>query len=238
VRIRHPQTRSALAAEYVLGTLKGAARQRFERELLSGPALKAEVEVWQARLVPLTDAVEPATPPRRVWQAIEARIQGRARPSGLWHSLAFWRGMSALCVSAMLALVIVLTQGPANLLEKKERMVVVMSDSRAQPMMTVTWPMHGDDGKLRIRVIGHQEMAPDTAWELWMLPDPKGKPRSLGLITTHETQEVSLPPGLMPAVNAAWGMAMSVEPKGGSPTGVPSGEVLYSGQCTKLQGKQ
>ena len=67
-----------------------------------------------------------------------------------------------------------------------------------------------------------------------MMPQGGGKPTSLGLITTHETQDVDIPSYLMPAINAAWGMAMSVEPKHGSPTGTPSGPVLYSGQCTRI----
>jgi anti-sigma-K factor RskA len=77
-------------------------------------------------------------------------------------------------------------------------------------------------------------MAPDTAWELWMLPGGDAPPRSLGLITTHETQYVELPAEVVRLLNGAAGMAMSVEPRGGSPTGKPTGPVLYSGRCVQI----
>ena len=83
-------------------------------------------------------------------------------------------------------------------------------------------------------MIGHAEMAPDTAWELWMLPDGNKPPRSLGLINTHETQVVDLPEDLRGLLNRAAGMAMSLEPAGGSKTGAPTGPVLASGKCVKI----
>jgi anti-sigma-K factor RskA len=87
--------------------------------------------------------------------------------------------------------------------------------------------------RVRIRVLGHADMAPDTAWELWALPEG-GKPVSLGLIGTHETQTMMLPPRLAHIIDAARGMAMSVEPKGGSPTGLPTGPVLYQGPRIRI----
>jgi len=227
--------RDALAAEYALGTLQGQARRRFERVLKDDPELRAQVTLWQERLHPLGAAVEPVKPPQRVWKFIEARIQGRARPSGLWHNLPFWRWLSVASAGAVVLLVAYVGVWLPKVEATKEYMVVVMSDQQSRPVMTVSWPMKARGStKLRIRVIGHQEMAPDTAWELWMLPGGEHKPRSLGLITTHETQQVAIPAGLEAAVNTAWGMAMSVEPKGGSPSGLPTGPVLYSGQCTKI----
>jgi anti-sigma-K factor RskA len=101
--------------------------------------------------------------------------------------------------------------------------------------MAVSW--QADDRgerRVRIRVLGHAEMAPETAWELWMLPGGDRAPVSLGLITTHETQSMRVSPQLAAQINAAWGLAMSVEPKGGSPTGLPTGPVLYKGQLTRL----
>jgi anti-sigma-K factor RskA len=114
-------------------------------------------------------------------------------------------------------------------------MVVVMEDQFQQPRITVSWDMRDSGRKrVRVRVVGHQTMAPDTAWELWMLREGDQRPVSLGLITTHETQDVVLPQELSAAVNAAAGLAMSVEPKGGSPTGIPTGPILYKGLCTRL----
>lgn len=67
--------------------------------------------------------------------------------------------------------------------------------------------------------------------ELWALPRD-GKPKSLGLVGAErallrlaDTAERSL--GNVPA------LAISLEPQGGSPSGQPTGPVLYSGPCVK-----
>jgi anti-sigma-K factor RskA len=100
--------------------------------------------------------------------------------------------------------------------------------------MTASWePAQRGGRTVRIRVIGHAEMGPNTAWELWMLPRDDQKPVSLGLITTHETQVVKIPQSLAAKLDDARGLAMSVEPDGGSPTGVPTGPVLYAGDCVR-----
>lgn len=230
---RNDALREALAAEYVLGTLRGPARRRFERSLASDVALRAQVQAWQERLAPLDAGLEPVQPHERVWRGIEARIQPKQQQGATswWDSVRFWRG--AAFAGFLAAGVFAITL--AVLLPRQpEMMVVVMSDQRDEPAMTVSWRVEDRGQKrLRIRVLGHAEMAPDTAWELWALPEG-GKPVSLGLISTHETQMMMLPPRLADIVNAAQGLAMSVEPRGGSPTGLPTGPVLYQGLCTKI----
>jgi len=232
VKYHTEELRDALAGEYALGTLQGRARRRFERSLKDDPDLRRRVSAWQARLAPLNAAVEPIQPPARVWHEISRRIGAQRRGrSGIWNSLGFWRGATLASATAALILVAALFA----IVPPPETMVVVMADKADQPMITVSWRTESvGEKKLRVRVIGHQTMDPDTAWELWMLPGEGTQPVSLGLITTHETQTVAVPERLAKTINAAWGMAMSVEPKGGSPTGVPTGPVLYRGQCTRL----
>lgn len=77
-------------------------------------------------------------------------------------------------------------------------------------------------------------MAPGTEWELWMLPPGKGAPVSLGLITTDADQVMKIKPAMAGKMDGACGIAMSVEPKGGSPTGAPTGPVIFKGQCVKI----
>jgi len=225
--------RDALAAEYALGTLRGRARQRFQRWLASDARLRRRVEAWQERLVSLDEDLEPVQPPRRVWTNIERRIGGAPARSGLWHNLGFWRGATFASTLAALGLMMMLALNRA--VAPEDTMLVVMQDEDNQPKITASWNVDDRGRKqMRVRVIGHATMDPGTAWELWMLPEGDAKPVSLGLINTHETQDVIVPPELAEAINAAKGLAMSVEPEGGSPTGLPTGPVLYQGQCTRL----
>ena len=77
------------------------------------------------------------------------------------------------------------------------------------------------------------EARPDNAFELWLLPADKSKPISLGLLpqqgnaVVKVTDEVAL-------LLASSGLAVSLEPLGGSPTGQPTGAVLYQGKLSQI----
>jgi anti-sigma-K factor RskA len=175
-------------------------------------------------------------PPARVWQMIRARLKFEPAPrGGFWESLSFWRVSSFASALLSLALIVMVVLPKPETPVEAGRMVVVMNDlATKRPAMTASWePGQGGGRLLRIRVIGHAEMAPNTAWELWMLPGGDQKPVSLGLITTHETQVVRIPQALAARLDAAQGLGMSVEPAGGSPTGLPTGPVLYAGETIK-----
>ena len=77
-------------------------------------------------------------------------------------------------------------------------------------------------------------MASGTAWEMWMLPGGKAAPVSMGLIGIDRDQVMKITPALAGRMGDAWGITMSVEPAGGSPTGAPTGPVIFKGQCVKI----
>jgi anti-sigma-K factor RskA len=233
MRLQNDRLRSALAAEFVLGTMPARARARFRTLLRSDPRLRRAVSEWERQLTPMAEALPEAAPPARIWRNIERRLFGRAKPGGLWTTIEFWR-LSTLA-AGLVALAIGLYSLGLREPVDSGRMVTVMTDVATQaPAMTVSWTADLPGRRaLRIRVIGHAEMAPDTAWELWMLPGPDKAPVSLGLISTHEAQILVIPEALARTLDQAWGLAMSVEPRAGSPTGLPTGPVLYKGQCVR-----
>ena len=236
MRFTDETLRDKLAAEYVLGTMSARARRRFEIHLRGNPQLRHAVARWESRLSPLTDALPAIEPPARVWQAIKSRLKfGQAARAGFWESLSFWRVSSFASGVLALALIVMVVVPKPETSPDAGRMVVVMNDlATKKPAMTASWEPGQNGGRsLRIRVIGHAEMAPNTSWELWMLPGGGQNPVSLGLITTHETQIVKIPEALARRLDAANGLAMSVEPAGGSPTGLPTGPVLYAGESIK-----
>ena len=232
---RNPELRDKLAAEYVLGTLRGQARTRFQSLLRYEPDLRRRVGEWEARITPLALAAGEIAPPTRLWQALSRRIAGTARGAGWSASLAFWRGLAV--TSTAFALILATFIGMAPRPEPPMAMVAVMNDDNGQPAMVVSWPPMKAmrDPHLRVKVVQeHPTMSAGTSWEMWMLPPGKAAPVSLGLITTDVDQVMKLKPALAARMDGAWGVAMSIEPAGGSPTGAPTGSVIFKGQCVKI----
>lgn len=210
-----------LAAEYVLGTLRGAARARFERWLVSGAAgeqasLRAAVRRWEDRLAHLADGVAPVDPSPRVWREIARRTQPRQAPTA-------WRSWAAAAGIALVALGTWLWSGreaPANW----QAAAQIADASRPADL----WRIDVDDrgARLRARAVVPYEASSDVAHELWALSPSGGAPVSLGLLPQDGEVVRELTPAQRAALAAATQLAVSREPAGGSPTGAPTGPVL------------
>ena len=100
MNVHSPPLSDQLAAEYVLGTLHGPARRRFERLLSAHPALQRAVSDWERRLNRLAAASVPVPPPPPVWKDLERRLFPAEPRRRWWDSLAFWRGLAAAGVLA------------------------------------------------------------------------------------------------------------------------------------------
>ena len=72
-----PELLDRLAAEYVLGTLRGPARRRFGQLLRELPVAQDAVAAWEAQLNRLSSVVPATAPPKRVWDAIAERTGTR-----------------------------------------------------------------------------------------------------------------------------------------------------------------
>lgn len=222
----------ALASEYVTGTLRGPARRRFETLLPSHPTLQRAVRDWQARLMPLTVAVAPEAPPPAVWRGIEQRLWPAmaAAPAQLpwWRRLAFWRMASAFAsVAAVSFAVLLANPGPA-----RAPVVVVLQGTGVGGLAANTFvaSVSGDGRALVAQPLQPVSLQADRVLELWSVP-PEGAPRSLGLIAASGTtvlRRERLPASLLQGGTAA--LAVSIEPPGGSPTGAPTGPVVYAGK--------
>lgn len=226
VNYENPQLRELLAGEYVLGTLSGSARTRFERLMREDARLRDVVTKWEERLGPLTEAVPAIAPPKRVWTEIERRTAPAAR-AGLWQRVGFWRPAALLATAFTVALAVAvyvgIEQRPA---QTRTEYVAVLSDQQAQP----TWLVSAADFEhIIVKSLKAPPADAEHAYELWLLPGGDKPPRSLGLLPESGSKTVNVPAELRTAMAIGKVFAVSVEPKGGSPTGLPTGPVLYTG---------
>ena len=215
----------ALAAEYVLGTLRGRARRRFEAIAAADLAVGRILARWEAELTPLAERLAPVAPPARVWKAIEARIDAAAaRPAAPPAGLGFWRalGMVSAGLAAVLAVAFL---GFAPRPEAEPLFVAVLTAPDSSPHMVVS--MHEPD-LLRVRTVKPWTGTEGKSLELWVLPK-SGAPRSLGLVSNAPGDTLIRITAADPRVRDANALAVSLEPPGGSPTRSPTGPVLGSG---------
>jgi anti-sigma-K factor RskA len=223
-----PELADRLAAEYVLGTLRGPARRRFQTLLEAHPALRSAVRRWEAQLAPLSDSVAPVAPPERVWAGVEARLFGAtplATPTGWWHTLGLWRGLSALATAATLALVFVVTRVPPP----QPPIIVVLAtnpETAAISNASFVASLSADGRALVLKPLNAPTLTSAQALELWSVP-AQGGPRSLGLVRADQVTTLLLQAGVQRSTAA---FAVSIEPAGGSPTGAPTGPIVSLGR--------
>jgi anti-sigma-K factor RskA len=210
-----------LAGEYVLGVLDPDMVREIEAALPHHAELSRAIAFWQKRLQPLTALARPAEPPAGLWEQIERRLAAPAAPAGagLWRSLALWRvaAAAALAVAAALAFYIAVAPPPAG----PTYVAVLHAPQQAQPAFVATGGRNG----LLLRAVAEAAPPGDRGFELWAIA-PGAKPQSLGIIPADGRIELGRLP---PSLGAGTVLAISIEPKTGSPTGQPTGPVVFSG---------
>ncbi|SMG60349.1 anti-sigma factor [Paraburkholderia susongensis] len=222
-------------AEYALGLLDAAERGAIEEAMRHDPDLAANVARWQNRLMPLNEDIAefPASP--QVWARIQSEL-GFARSAphpprvGLWENLRLWRviGIGASIVAAALAIVSIVPLGrpPVTAPGGHDYMVasIVREDGASG------WTATVDVQRARMVVVPANDtpVATDRSTELWLIA-PGARPVSLGVIAADQPTIVSLPQAQLPLLKVQAILAVSLEPRGGSPTGQPSGPVLAKG---------
>ncbi len=110
--------------------------------------------------------------------------------------------------------------------------VAVLIDKYDRPMMTADLDVKDGQLVLRLNIKPPRDFT-DKALEVWMLPPGGGAPRSLGMFPSENsgtTAVLVLPPEIVQMLSSPnSALAVSLEPKGGSATGQPTGPVLFSG---------
>jgi anti-sigma-K factor RskA len=220
---QHPQLLDELAAQYVIGTLRGPARRRFERYCAGNVAALHAVRRWEDRLVDMVAGVVPVAPSPLVWDRIRFRIRrDRAlRPKRGLAALGNWRFAAAAGIAALAIAVGIWTGfGPGSM-----QTVAMVVDQQQEQLWNIKAPRKRDE--LRVVAAADLKLDPARAYELWALPGEGAAPVSLGLMPKSGRGTLQLNDAQRLALSRSRQIAISLEPPGGSPTGAPTGPVLY-----------
>lgn len=233
----------ALAAEYVVGVLpadeRRAAAERVERDA----GFARLVDAWEVYFSPLGAEYAAVEAPASVKAAIDRRLFAAAAPSpsrserpatdapsGLWASLAFWRG---LATAALAALVIyagaTLLRQPSVEPAAEQLVASLAADGSDARFLAVYDPARGDVGLSRVS----GQPGSNQVHELWVI-EGQNPPVSMGVIPAGASSRLPVSEANRARLAAGAVLAVSLEPTGGSPTGQPTGPVVAAGPLSSI----
>jgi len=218
----NPELIDRLAAEYVLGTLRGAARRRFARWRASSTSVDQRCLFWEERLTALLKDLMPVQPPARVWRGIRRRIASTA--PGMRRSLV--RNL-ALAASVLLVGVLAILWYRRELVPERATQVATITAPAGALWQVEIFSRAGEPPRLAIRAGAQAARPAGHDYELWALPQG-GKPVSLGVLPyVQGSLRRALSSRELEALGRSTQLAVSLEPPGGSPTGQPTGAIVF-----------
>ena len=225
-----------LAAELALGLLDAdatdAARDRVRRDSAFAHAY-ARWTAWAAGLA----AHLGETPPAHIWPAIIARIPAND-DHAVTARLRRWQGGAIAASLVAVVMGVTLWQRPTP-----APPIVPVVQAPSAPMVAMLSGPHGTAGAGVVSVnydpvsgrLASEVDGVDTgqrAIELWVIP-ADGKPRSLGLLPQDRPGWHRAPAAAARSMAPGVTLAISLEPQGGSTTGLPTGPVVLTGKLAQ-----
>lgn len=218
-----------LAAEYVLGTLKGPARKRFQRLMLSSNRIREATWMWEQHLNNLASSIKSVPPDSHVWERISQRIEPQQVTQSskvITPKASIWKAWSLIATAASIVLALIVWQPQAPVSQLTQQ-IALFKDASEQPL----WFIDVNEQGLSIKVSDKLTARTDKDYELWMILKGQDAPISLGLLPKDGVKSL-LKDARFNAQDIAL-LAVSLEPIGGSPTGSPT-EVLYTTELILL----
>ena len=228
-----------LAGEYVIGTLSAASRAGLETRMKHDAALRTAVAMWEEKLAPLSELIEPVAPSPALWSRIEASVAATpvaaaarafVKPSASgWDSLNLWRGLAAsgFATAALMGVVVLtkISQPPAP-----GYMVVLVGPQDKAP----GWVVQAGSNSQQARLIplGKMEVPSDKSLQFWTKGDDWKGPVSLGLVKPGQSLEIPL--DKLPPLQPKQLFEITLEPYNGSPINRPTGPILFIGRAVKI----
>ena len=216
----------ALAVDFILGAMKGAARKRFQRLMMANTQVRKTVWRWEQHLNPLAESLPATTPNNAVWQRIQQRLGWLAAPAAQVKTSKTTKYWLALATAASLLLAVVMLRPMLQRVSPQDIAVIQTSDAKAW------WLVSKSQQKLQVKATTAVTDDIQHDYELWMLPADGQAPISLGLLPQQGERVLNWPSQAEGIAIAA--LAVSLEPRGGSTTGAPTGPVLFTAEIVTL----
>lgn len=209
------------AAEFALGVLDGDDRAAALRRIIGEPAFAREVETWRAQFGALFAQWPEQAPPEQLLRRIQQSIEPVPRPA------RFWPAATAVLSLVAASLLLVIVMRPAvqlPVLAQPNVLVASLAPAEAGPALPAIY----DPARGELRVTAAALAPAGRSAELWLIGGD-GTPRSLGLLNATDRTIIHIAPADRSKLTTGVKLAISNEPLGGSPSGLPTGPIMASG---------
>ncbi len=224
-----------LAAEYVLGLIEGPDLGAVERRLRSDASFALEVETWRTRFAEFDQSAESHPIGDNLWRKIEQALPAAASASvprrsswreWLWNSLPALRATAAGASLAALVLAVALGAAMRQAGRAPTMIAVLLDGDRPGAVVEVF-----ADGRATLMPISNIPVPLGRALQVWTLPSKERGPVSVGLMEQVQTLPLTLTAVPQPGPDQLF--EITLEPAGGSPTGRPTGPILFKGNTAR-----
>ncbi len=174
-------------------------------------------------------------PPATVWNRIDARLfqqTARTDAPNWFQSIALWRGFAAFATAvAILAIGFNLVQPRPVPPAPATQLVATL---QPQEGSGAAWVAVYDTASGAVRLVGVSgEQIADKDYELWYIRGNEPAV-SMGVVPVDGRREIPLDPQAREKIAAGTVLAVTLEQKGGSPTGVAQGPIVAVGTATPI----
>ena len=242
-----PDDLDMLAAEYVLGSLPAEERIAVAARRQREPSLDAAIMAWERWLSPLSEFIPEHAPPTDLLSAIEARLA--APPPGLpvsseaaadvvmlQRQVLRWRRIAAGAIGLAAATLLTFLLRETLLSEvlrsrQATSFVAMLQKDATSPAFVVSVDIA--TRLMTIRSVAAEKLT-GKSYELWLVNPSFTSPKSLGVVREDQRAAAASLATYSPDVVTSSTYAVTLEPEGGSPTGLPTGKVVFSGNLISL----
>jgi anti-sigma-K factor RskA len=230
-----PDDDKVLVAEFALGLLNADEHKRVARRIADEPTLAAELQLWQSRMQGLDDEFAEAPPPAGVFGRVERRLFGAPSTAPavarFWDNLSLWRGLAAAgLVVAVLAIGFNVLRPAPNSATIANQLVASLAAEGSDVKFVAFY--NEASGAVRLVSLGGSNV-PNKDYELWYIQGSQA-PVSMGVIPVDARTSIALDPKAQASIKPGTVLAVTLEPKGGSPSGAPTGPVVAKGAATQI----
>jgi anti-sigma-K factor RskA len=247
----NPELLDKLCAAYALGTMKGGARRRLENYARQSATVRANLLLWQERMVAMIELVPQVAPSPHVWPSIERKVNIEIQNSRsgdfvalansaeklLRATISRWRALALAGGVATAASVLVGWQQYTQVNRDNQqlaaaasatpqlRYVAVLADDKSNANILIT--VDSKNNQIAVQRVGQFKEADEKSLQLWAIPK-NGAPTSLSVLDAQKLMRLKVSNTLLDSSEV---LAVSLEAKGGVPSEKgPVGPVLFKGQ--------